>query len=263
MSPRYTWANIKTFDGFALADGTDMRSIFKSGYNTGTTLFEPMENDVSGSLFQYAHPTITQAMNKDAATHKLPGYGFATDLSFNGLKQYIYEHGAVIILIRVSARLYTAANGQTSWAEKDILPLAPPGGNFPSIGGHFVVCHSYDENYIYFINSFGPTWGRNGHGYIGANYMPSVLDAGTSITLAFDKDLFFGMTDPEVKSLQVLLNKNATTRVAVSGPGSPGQETTYFGPATKAAVVKFQTLHNIMPNQGYVGPLTRAVLNTQ
>jgi peptidoglycan hydrolase-like protein with peptidoglycan-binding domain len=40
-----------------------------------------------------------------------------------------------------------------------------------------------------------------------------------------------------------------------------GPVTGYFGPLTKAAVVKFQGLHGIKPQSGFVGPLTRAVLN--
>ncbi len=40
-----------------------------------------------------------------------------------------------------------------------------------------------------------------------------------------------------------------------------GPITGYFGPATEAAVAKYQTAHNI-PAKGYVGPDTRSVLNS-
>jgi peptidoglycan hydrolase-like protein with peptidoglycan-binding domain len=36
------------------------------------------------------------------------------------------------------------------------------------------------------------------------------------------------------------LNSDPDTKLADSGPGSKDQETEYFGPLTKAAIIKFQ-----------------------
>lgn len=57
---------------------------------------------------------------------------------------------------------------------------------------------------------------------------------------SFKKDLMEGDTDPDVKELQKLLNKDIDTMIATDVDGSPGRETTYFGSKTKAAVIKFQ-----------------------
>ena len=78
--------------------------------------------------------------------------------------------------------------------------------------------------------------------------------------VCFNTDLSKGMTSNDVKNLQIVLNKNASTQVASSGAGSPGSETTYFGSLTFAAVKNFQSSKGVI-NTGYVGPLTRAQLN--
>lgn len=257
-SPRYTWKDIKTFDGIPIEDGTDMRSIFKSLTKTGVLDFPLLGNEVTLSHFDYAHAPVTDAMNTNAMQHKGDGYGFIADRTFSGIKQFIFDNGPSIMLMRVGNELWTAPNGQASWEEKDIMPMRVPS---QIVSGHFVVLHSYDEQYIYYINSFGPTWGRAGHGYFGLNYMPFINDVGTLFPLAFKKDLQQGMTDPDIKHLQVVLNKDPRTRVATTGAGSPGLETNYFGALTFTAVKKFQTLYAITPVSGYCGPLTRAVLN--
>ncbi len=74
---------------------------------------------------------------------------------------------------------------------------------------------------------------------------------------ALARDLQQGSSGSDVMALQAFLNASADTRVSVSGAGAPGLETSTFGPATKAAVVKFQIKFSITPAAGYVGPVTR------
>ncbi|TSC70487.1 MAG: hypothetical protein CEO12_322 [Parcubacteria group bacterium Gr01-1014_46] len=85
---------------------------------------------------------------------------------------------------------------------------------------------------------------------------------GGSTGYTFNTNLTVGSTGADVKNLQKVLNMSADTKVANSGNGSPGMETSYFGPATKAAVMKFQTKYGITPVAGYVGAITRAKLNS-
>lgn len=259
FSPRWTWADVKTFDGWRLDSGTDNRSLFKSMTKTGVLDFDMLGNEVALSLQDYAHPTLSQAMKSNATTHSGYGYGFVQDLTWSGLKQFIFDHGPFILTVRVGVEWWQTADGMSSWQEKDVLPLRPLKS---VVSGHFVLAHSYDEQYIYFLNSWSDAWGRKGHGYFGVNYMPWVNDGGTLFPLIFAKDLAFGMTDPDVYHLQKILNNDPRTQLAPSGPGSSGKETSYFGTLTKAAVIKFQALHSISPQSGYVGPLTRAVLNS-
>jgi hypothetical protein len=76
---------------------------------------------------------------------------------------------------------------------------------------------------------------------------------------ALSRSLQQGSTGADVMALQKFLNSKAATQVSVSGAGSPGMESTFFGPATAAAVKKFQTLNNVSAI-GIVGPQTRAAI---
>ena len=85
---------------------------------------------------------------------------------------------------------------------------------------------------------------------------------------ALTANLSSGMLNPEVLILQKQLNALGY-KIADSGPGSPGQETTRFGALTKAAVQRFQCAKGIAcsgseTTNGYgrVGPKTRATLNS-
>lgn len=64
----------------------------------------------------------------------------------------------------------------------------------------------------------------------------------------FNKNLYFGIQDPDCIELQ--------NRLGVF-PTYAG-----FGPKTLLAVIAYQKAHNITPAAGFVGPITRASLNT-
>src|SRR3989344_275709 len=77
----------------------------------------------------------------------------------------------------------------------------------------------------------------------------------------FTRDLTVGSKGDDVMALQQFLNGHGVL-VAGSGAGSPGNETTYFGSLTKAALAQWQGMKGILPSVGYFGPKTRAAITT-
>lgn len=91
----------------------------------------------------------------------------------------------------------------------------------------------------------------------------------TASGYTWTRDLKTGATGADVMELQKFLNSDPDTRVAATGAGSAGMETSYFGPATAAAVSKFQVKYRadilspagLVNPTGFFGPSTRAKAN--
>ncbi|MEK7463645.1 MAG: peptidoglycan-binding domain-containing protein [Patescibacteria group bacterium] len=84
-----------------------------------------------------------------------------------------------------------------------------------------------------------------------------VATGAATANAAFDANLSVGATGADVSALQSwLISKGFAIPSISSGAAQPG----YFGQQTKAAVVAYQASVGL-PSTGFVGPLTRGILN--
>ena len=105
-------------------------------------------------------------------------------------------------------------------------------------------------------------------GNTGDSTTPAPTTGGTCTAMQFTLTHKIGDRGGEVMNIQKFLNANGFT-VATAGPGSMGQETSYFGPATKAAVIAFQNAYaaevlapvGLSTGTGYWGSSSRAKAN--
>ncbi len=99
------------------------------------------------------------------------------------------------------------------------------------------------------------------------NSLQSQLTTTTNTTTmttgyTFSRNLTMGSHGVDVMNLQKVLNAVDGTQLATIGAGSPGHETMTFGGLTRASAIRFQQKYGITPAVGYVGPITRAKLNS-
>lgn len=100
-----------------------------------------------------------------------------------------------------------------------------------------------------------------------------VADTASSASVCpytWTRSLSSGSTGADVMALQQFLNGSADTQVAAAGSaGGPGSETSYYGPATAAAVSNFQVKYRtdilspvgLVNPTGYFGPSTMGKAN--
>jgi len=95
------------------------------------------------------------------------------------------------------------------------------------------------------------------------------ISESASANFQFIRDLKKGDFSSDVKALQQVLNYDPETQVALKGPGSPGNETLFFGTLTENAVIRFQDKYksevltpvSLKNGTGFVGVMTKKKFN--
>ncbi len=277
-SPDFQYLLQKKFYDFNWTEGSAILSAMKVAKKYG---FLPLEKftyitEADRSLSYDDYILKLQAIPEDEITRlitlcidEIPGYASVDVSNAQSIALAIQESQAGIICrYTVGSEWYTDVNGNITWDKTKLDPLRAP-TPMTIQGGHAITMSNIDYTISlqqFLPNTWGVQWNDNGIGYTDWNkYKPTeawlILKTAPVIPpFQFQHDLSFGMTSPDVLQLQIVLNKDRRTQVAPVGAGSPGNETKYFGALTKAAVIAFQGLNNL-PQTGYVGNLTRAILN--
>lgn len=165
-TPRYSWIKIKAIDGYPLATGTDMRSIFKATQANGTNDFSPLLNDVTLPIDEYSAPaTITPEYDANAKPKAIESYAFG-ETDYASLCQYIFQNKAVLLLIKCDEGFWGTETPTFTTAKY----------------GHFIVAYGYDENGIYVIDSADPD-DTHAFKFIAKQYITPqfILESGTAV----------------------------------------------------------------------------------
>ena len=93
------------------------------------------------------------------------------------------------------------------------------------------------------IQGLQSTQGGSSSRTASGTYTTSSSGSSAACPYTWTRNLSIGSTGDDVRQLQRFLNGNPQTQVAVSGAGSPGNESSYYGPATARAVSKFQEMY--------------------
>ncbi len=157
----------------------------------------------------------------------------------------------IIAVARDSSGNYATSSGVTiTVSNTSVSPIVYAGGGGGGGGGGPII-HPYASTSPVFLTPVSIPVKASSAGVI----------AGIPPKARFTQTLTVTPKGEQVRWLQLYLNSHGF-KIAFSGPGSPGKETSLFGYATQAALAKFQKAHGLKPPIGYFGPATRAYINS-
>ncbi len=265
-------------DGISIVTGLSDTTYTDTSLSTGTYYYSIFAQDTTGNYSTAAHvsttvvsndttpPHLTLTSSSNSTVNSIFSVTLSADEGIIGfsLTDISLTNATASNLVTLSSSSYTfdvtpLANGPLSlYIDSGTITDTSGNPNDPSNTLSRTVLFEADE----------PNHATSGSTGLVTN--PSAITPATIThtpvvnplppTFFFTHVLTITNVNSEVKNLQIFLNANGYT-VTTVGNGSPGHEINTFGPATRAAVAKFQKDHNILPSVGYFGPITKAYMN--
>lgn len=184
-SPEFIWDQIRLLDKLPATSGSNIRTVFKAGQNSGACDLALMPNNTTLSNALYASPAnITKAEVINALPRRITFYGFGTPTSWANLQQIVNLYGMVGAQINLGTEFYMA-NGVSTWNPNLLFPLK----NGTPVDDHFLVLISAtvaekfgivnpNPAFQYFVNSWSDQWGEKGLGWFDETYMSHIVEIG-------------------------------------------------------------------------------------
>ena len=256
--------------GFSYGYGYDLSSYgYGYGYHSkidSTGVYGFLGTDGSATIDSTSSAQTTIAVTYTTtytATNTVeygPSYGSSSTPTAEAAGSYTVSLTGLTCGTTYNIRVSSEDAGSNTWndnattASTSACSSGGGGGGFVGLGG----LNNSNNNTGNNANEVG-----NGEGCTAAGAFSTTTGLRCPASVggtSFNHNIEFGATDSDVRALQQYLNAHGFP-VASSGAGSPGNETNYFGPATRAALAAFQAANDINPPAGYFGPITRAFVN--
>jgi hypothetical protein len=178
LSPKYVWSHIVQTTPEAETIGTDQAAVFAALHINGDCHETLLPNTLPSTIQEYSDINqITQPIIDDAAPFGTGTPAYTNFPTMAQIKSAIFNNKVVMAMVKCGTGWYTNTSGIETYAALDILPLRL--GDY--LSGHMIILWGYDENFIYFRNSWGTTWGQNGDGWFDSSYLPNVVEIGAAV----------------------------------------------------------------------------------
>lgn len=253
-SARHIYARAKAIDGIPDQQGTYPRVAASLFREEGIAPQSLISNDNTLPHYRYVDINVTPEVEKKSKEARVQGYAFSN----------LDTISLMTDLVQFDVLSASLAVGDWNHVTGQAKPPAFVTGSTPR---HQIVLTGYEKSggkvKVFFRNSWGKSWGKNGNGWFWLNEylsIPNGMDSVIAYTdipirlieeakskpYQFTRTLRLGSRGKEVMELQKRLNIKPADGI--------------FGPITEDAVMEWQEKHNLTVD-GIIGKQSRAVLN--